>query len=69
MTTARYDRESSVPPFCIIPALLKVDVRSLTIVMDRLDRSIGTYMMALNDNLVAPDRDANVESQTLSALV
>ena len=59
MTTARYDRESSVPPFCIIPARLK----------DRLDRSIGTYMMALNDNLVAPDRDANVESQTLSALV
>jgi hypothetical protein len=37
--------------------------------MDRLDRSIGFYTMALNDSRVEPDRDPNVESQTLSALV
>jgi hypothetical protein len=37
--------------------------------MDRLDRSIGIYMMALNDDRVEPDHDANAESQTLSALV
>jgi hypothetical protein len=37
--------------------------------MDRLDRSIGIYMTALNDDRVEPDHDANAESQTLSALV
>jgi hypothetical protein len=37
--------------------------------MDRLDRSIGIYTMALNDSRVEPDRDTNAENQALRALV
>jgi hypothetical protein len=48
---------------------LRVTYESLAIVMGRLDRSIGIYMIVLNDSRVEPDCDANVESQTLNALV